>query len=486
MTFDLAILGAGAAGMMAAVTAAELMPGRRIAIFEKNPRPGIKVLVCGGGRCNFTNAGTIDFLIAQFGRNGRFLTPALRALDNEALRAFFHHLGVPSHVEPGGKVYPNSNQAKSVVDALVRRMTDLGVQIFTGAPGAITAVQRTSLKTTENTEGTESAEPISTVSEPSVSSVVHFGLSTSDGASHTARAVILAVGGMSYQRMGTVGDGYRFAQSLGHSIITPRPAIVGLIAQEAWIKELQGLAVRDVEVTIGLPANRKSKSGAAHGDRKSIHDLLFTHFGLSGPAILNPSEIVAELLEDAPAVTLHVDFARHTTHEQAHALLRHWQQHHGKKRLRTMLAQSAPEVVIASTSPDMTAPDGMGNEESGTENPLSLPARLAVKVCELEAISPDQPCAALSSGQIHRLVERIKRCPFTITATRGFKEAMVTAGGIKLSEVDPQTLESRLVPNLFLTGEVLDLTGPSGGYNLQLAFSTGRLAAQHAAAKVAG
>lgn len=487
MTFDLAILGAGAAGMMAAVTAAGLLPGRRIAIFEKNPRPGIKVLVCGGGRCNFTNAGSIDFLIAQFGRNGRFLTPALRALDNEALRAFFHNLGVPSHVEPGGKVYPNSNQAKSVVDALVRRMTELGVEVFTGAPGTVTAIQQASLKTTENTEFTQ---PVSTgVSVPPVSSVVHFHLTTADGISHAARAVILAVGGMSYQRMGTVGDGYRFAQSLGHSIITPRPAIVGLIAQEAWIKELQGLAVRDVEVIIETSPNRKSKIE----NRKSIHDLLFTHFGLSGPAILNPSETVAELLETSPTVTLHVDFARHTTHEQAHALLRHWQQHLGKKRLRTMLAQSAPETIITSTSPDQTdAPSEIALDESRKTrrefqpSDLALPARLAVKVCELEAISPDQPCAELSAAHMHRLVERIKRCPFIISATRGFKEAMVTAGGIRLSEVNPQTLESRIVPGLFVTGEVLDLTGPSGGYNLQLAFSTGNLAALAAAKQLSG
>ncbi len=464
--FDLAILGAGAAGMMAAVTAAQALPGRRIAIFEKNPRPGIKVLVCGGGRCNFTNAGTTDFLIHQFGRNGRFLTPALRALDNEALRDFFTRLGVPSHVEPGGKVYPDSNRAKSVVDALVNRMRDLGVQIHTGPAGTITTVTRTPNEIGNRQSAIGNA----------------FTLTTA-ATTHTTHTLILAVGGMSYQRMGTVGDGYRIAQSLGHSIITPRPAIVGLIAQEPWIKDLQGLAVRDVEITIE-PLGKKSKFKTT----TSIHDLLFTHFGLSGPAVLNPSEIVAELLETSPAVTLRVDFARHTTHDQAHALLRSWQQHHGKKRLRTMLSQSTPELIITTTSPDQTTPESpsIGNRKSVIENPLSLPARLAIKVCELEDISPDQVCAALTSAQIHRLVQRIKQSPFTITATRGFKEAMVTAGGVKLSEVNPNTMESKLVPNLYFTGEVLDLTGPSGGYNLQLAFSTGHLAARAIAQKLEG
>jgi predicted flavoprotein YhiN len=182
---------------------------------------------------------------------------------------------------------------------------------------------------------------------------------------------------------------------------------------------------------------------------------------------------VAELLESRPGVELRVDFSRHTTHDQAHALLRTWQQQHGRRQLKTMLSQGQPEeVLVKSTSPDQTfAPTG-GSAAGG----LSLPARLAEKVCELEQIAAEQPCASLTAAQIHRLVERIKRSVFTITGTRGFKEAMVTAGGIKLGEVNPNTLESKLIPNLFLTGEVLDLTGPSGGYNLQLAFSTGHLA----------
>ena len=509
-SFDLAILGAGAAGIMAAIAAGETTSYRRrlaggngatsrqdsnqpqlvpahprqaggyIALFEKNARPGIKVLVCGGGRCNFTNAGSTDFLIQQFGRHGRFLAPALRHLDNQALRDFFLRLGVPSHVEAGGKVYPDSHQARSIVDALTRRMTELGVHIFSGAQHAITSVQA----------GPPPIEDRESKSEN------HFLLTTADGATYTSRAVILALGGMSYQRMGTVGDGYRLAAALGHTINTPRPAIVGLIAQEPWIKDLQGLAVRDIEVTIEPPSNQKSKMGGGE-NRKSHGDLLFTHFGLSGQAILNPSEIVAAMLETAPppspAVTLRVDFTPRASHDAAHAILRSWQQHHGKKRLRTMLADRAPEILITTTSPDQTAAESPGpsieDQNSGGAkigNPLALPARLAVALCQLEDIPPDQPCATLTAAQIHRLALRLKRCPFTIIATRGFQEAMVTAGGVSLREVDPRTLESRLVPGLFLTGEVLDLTGPSGGYNLQLAFSTGHLAGTTVGRRLAG
>ncbi len=492
MEYDLAILGAGAAGMMAAVAAGERLHGppphpapRRIAIFERNVQPGIKVLVCGGGRCNFTNAGSVEFLIRQFGRNGRFLTPALQHLDNEALRDFFANLGVPSHVEPGGKVYPDSNQAQSVVDALVRRMRELGVAIFTGSSGTVAAVER--IKTAENAENAEdrgtgefqkvsSKQEFSATSAPSAvdlsaQSGAGFHITTAAGESVTARILLLAVGGMSYQRMGTIGDGYRFAQALGHTIATPRPAIVGLLTKEEWGKTISGLAVRDVEITIVPSETRNAKRET----RKSEGDMLFTHFGISGPAILNPSEIIAELLEKYPEVTLKIDFAPHTTNAQAHAILRDWKQHQGKKLLRKMLSQHTPDITITSTSSDKTAIPP-SSPFIVHHSSFSIPSRLAEKILELEQIPTDQPCSTLTSSQIHRLVERIKNCPFTIFATRGFKEAMVTAGGIKLTEVNPRTYESKICKNLFLTGEVLDLTGPSGGYNLQLAFSTGHLA----------
>ncbi len=469
--FDVAILGAGAAGMMAAVAVGEgtvdAGTGRsrlKIGVFEKNARAGIKVLVCGGGRCNFTNAGTVEFLIEQFGRNGRFLTLALRHLDNEGLRGFFAERGVPSHEEHDGKIYPDSNRAQSVVDVLVNGMRGLGVEVFTGAAGTVTGVEKQEASSKEQ-EGTG------------------FRFSTADGAVHTARVLVLAVGGMSYQRMGTTGDGYRFAEGLGHSVVTPRPAIVGLLVQEEWVKALQGLAVEEVEVRIAVSGSLPKL--ATGKPTPSVNDMLFTHFGLSGPAVLNSSEIVAELLEKFETVGVVVDFARGMTHEELHALMRGWQQHLGKKLLRKVLCQHARDIEITSTSPDQTGigAGGMGREE---RREFSLPTRLAEKFLELEEIPREQVCATLTSAQMHRLVERIKQSRFTVTGTRGFKEAMVTAGGVKLSEVDPKTMESKVCPNLFLTGEVLDLTGPSGGYNLQLAFSTGHLAGAVIAERFAG
>ncbi len=420
---DFLILGAGAAGMMAAAACGELLnkrrhPPIRIVVLEKNPRPGIKVLVCGGGRCNVTNAGDLDYLIAQFGRNGRFLTPALQALDNNALRTWLAGHGVPTHEEHDGKIYPDSNKASSVVNAFLDAMAEAGVEVHSGADHAAADV------THDAADG-------------------KFVVRTSGGAVWRAGVLLICVGGQSYTRMGTTGDGYRFAAALGHDLVTPRPAIVPLLCKQAWISELQGLAVPDVEVRIESPGPLPRL--ATGKPAPSINDLLFTHFGLSGPAVLNLSEIVAELLEKFPDLTLRIDFARHSPRDELSARIRRWHDTDGRKLARTMLAEIVPQ-------------------------------RLADMICRLSGIDDAGICSQLSAGQAHAIVEHLKACRVTVYATRGFKEAMVTAGGVKLDQVNPKNMESRICPGLLLAGEVLDLTGPSGGYNLQLAFSTGYLA----------
>ena len=421
ITHDVIILGAGAAGMMAAISCGEEALARgqaipRIAILEKNPQPGIKVLVCGGGRCNLTNAGDIDFLIAQFGRNGRFLTPALRTLDNTGLRNWFAQRGVPTHEEHDGKIYPDSNKASSVVNAMVQRMRELAVHI--SAPCAAQSV----------------------IWNPSTNM---FHVTTATEQLFYSRFLLIAVGGQSYTRMGTTGDGYTFAQTLGHAIITPRPAIVPLLCKQAWISELKGLAVEDVTIRIEAPGPLPRL--ATGKPQPSTNDMMFTHFGLSGPAVLNISEIVAELLEKFPEITLRADFVRRLGHEELGRLFRQWHTTEGRKLVRSKLAEL-------------------------------IPHRLADMFCRLAEIDSQQVCANLTGRQMQELVEHLKATAFTIYATRGFKEAMVTAGGVRLDEINPNTMQSRINPRLFLAGEVLDLTGPSGGYNLQLAFSTGYLA----------
>ncbi len=349
---------------------------------------------------------------------------------------------MPTHEEHDSKIYPDSNQARSVVDALVRRMRELGVDVFCGAGSAVKVVSLPVVRCPLSVENTTPSNPTDHGLR-TTDNAPRFSLSTIDNRTFTATKLILAVGGQSYTRMGTTGDGYTIAAALGHTIVQPRPAIVALLCKEEWPKSISGLAVENVEVRIEVsgPLPRL----ATGKPTPTINDMLFTHFGLSGPAVLNPSEIVAELLEKFPTVTLRMDFVRQRTVDELSALCRQWQQNHGKKLVKTMLAELIPQ-------------------------------RLAEKFCELLNISLEQTCANLTAAQIHQLIERLKVSRFTIHDTRGFKEAMVTAGGVALSEVNPRTMESKLVPGLYLVGEVLDLTGPSGGYNLQLAFSTGHLA----------
>ncbi len=426
--FDLLIIGSGAAGMMAAVTAASTLDSSgianvRIAILEKNTRPGIKVLVCGGGRCNLTNAGDVNFLIAQFGRNGRFLTPALRHMDNDGLRQWFADRGVATHEEHDGKIYPDSNKASSIVDTLVDTMRTAGVHILSQCAAV----------------------------EVEVLPCGAFSIRTSTSQSLTTRHLLICCGGQSYTRMGTTGDGYRLATALGHHIVTPRPAIVPLLVKEAWVADLQGLAVCDVKVNIEAPGPLPVL--ATEKPTPSINDLLFTHFGLSGPAVLNLSEVAAELLEGFSAIALRVDFSHRVSHEQWRTFFANWRRQHGARLVKTQLA-------------------------------ATIPARLASMFLHLTGTPESTLCSAVTNAQTHQIIECIKNTKFTVYATRGFKEAMVTAGGVRLREVNPDTMESRICSNLFLAGEVLDLTGPSGGYNLQLAFSTGCLAGESVAGKI--
>jgi predicted Rossmann fold flavoprotein len=471
--YDLLILGAGAAGMIAAIAAQEtalaLNPQKplRIALLEKNREAGIKLLVCGGGRCNFTNAGTPAFLIEQFGRNGRFLTPALEHLDNTALRTFFANLGEPSHEEHDGKIYPNSNSARSVVDSIIKRLRQLHIDIF--AHQTVTALTHSPL-----------SSPNLALNPNHNPSPTHPFTVTTHKATFQSRAVLLALGGMSYQKMGTTGDGYKLAAALGHSTVTPRPAIVGLLTAEQWPKDLQGTVIEKVEVKIEVPGPLPRL--ATGKPTPSVNDMLFTHFGLSGPAILNPSEIVAELLEKLGPVTLRVDLVRHLTHDQLANLLHSWQQTAGNKPLRKQLTSGGRDFEITTTNPDQTASSpGLKGGRVTHSKSTSIPTRLAESILALANIPPTLVCSQLTAAHIHTLLPLLKAAKCTITETRGFKEAMVTAGGISLSEVDPHTLESKIVPHLYITGEVLDLTGPSGGYNLQLAFSTGHLAGTSAA-----
>jgi predicted Rossmann fold flavoprotein len=424
---EVVIVGAGPAGLMAAIAAAE--GGARVAVCEHLDRPGVKLLATGGGRCNLANTSDSDTLMARFGRHGRFMAPALARMDGSKLRAFFAALGVPTAAPDGFHVFPESNSARSVLDALLGRMDALGVTRVTGAEVTGLSLDHGRLA----------------------------GVETSQGLFRSSR-VVVATGGKGYPQLGATGTGYRLAEQAGHRIVPPVPGLVPLVTAERWVEGVAGVTIPEAEVWIDLPRRRGAKSAGP---------LLFTHRGLSGPAVLDLSADVASLLafplsrshastlprshaSEAPTVPIRVNLTPATPADAWAARFDAWQHAHGKRLLRTLLAEH-------------------------------LPASLAAELCRLAGASAEARAAEVTSAQRRTLAAAITGLPFTVAATEGFQNAVVTRGGVSLQEVDPRTLQSKRLGGLFFAGEVLDLDGPCGGYNLQWAFASGHLAGRSAA-----
>ncbi len=386
---DVLILGAGAAGLWAAGTAAAR--GRRVLLLEKNPRVGAKVLASGGTHCNVTTTLEGAALLDAYGREGgRFLAPSLRRLGPSDLRRELDALGVPTDEGPWEKVWPKSRHASDVAAALLRRALDAGATVRTDAavldlrPGFVIHTARGDVR---------------------------------------SQKVLVTVGGKSYPKSGTTGDGYAWLEALGHTIIPPVPALAPLVVDLPWVRALSGITIPDARVW----AERCKKTVA---DRR--RPLLFTHTGLSGPGAMD----VSRWFELGPA-ELHVDFLPDVSVDD----------------LRTSIA-SAKRIARA----------------------LPLPARLADGLCEGVGVRGDQPGPETSKAHRHALLQAVKRWSPPVAGTRGFDHAEVTAGGVALPEVDPATMESRIVKGLFVAGEILDVDGPIGGFNFQSAFATGHAA----------
>jgi hypothetical protein len=401
--WDVVVIGAGAAGIVAAFSAAER--GRRTLLLEKNKRPGIKILMSGGTRCNITQATDNRGIVRAYGPPGKFLHSALAALGVQATIAMFEAEGVPTKVEETGKIFPVSNRASDVLDGLLARFDRSGATIALSEP--VVEIKR-------EARIFQIVTPRRTVS---------------------SSRVILTTGGQSYPGAGTTGDGYRFAAACNHTIVTPRPALVPLTTTAPWVLDLCGVTLPDVVLSI-------VDGGRTLASRRS--SLLFAHFGLSGPAALDVSRVVSGHPRAATLVAS-IDLLPDSNEEQLGAWLREQAEQSGKKQLAAILAQQ-------------------------------LPRRLAEIVLSLANVDADRKAAELSKRQRNWLVVAIKRLAIPLTGTLGFKKAEVTAGGVALDEVDSRTMQSKLIPGLFLAGEILDLDGPIGGYNFQAAWSTGWLA----------
>ena len=397
------VIGGGAAGMMAALFAARA--GADVTLLEKNEKLGKKVYITGKGRCNLTNDCDRDGFLAQVPRNPRFLYSALSFFSPRDMMALLEENGCPVTVQRGKRVFPSSEKASDVTKALTALLRKENVLIRLNSDVR-------SLKT-ENGRIT--------------------GAELESGGFLPADAVILACGGLSYPSTGSTGDGFRFAASLGHTVVPPSPVLVGLETEESWPRSLQGLSLRNVTLTL---------SDGKKALYSELGELLFTHFGISGPLVLEAS---CHLPEPARGSRLEIDLKPGLTPEQLDARLRRDFAEAGKKQLKSIL-------------------------------PGLLPASLAEIFAGLCGISPALPCSQVTAALRETLVTRLKALPLTVRTPRPLEEAVVTRGGVSVKEIEPGTMRSRLVPNLFFAGEMIDVDAHTGGFNLQIAWSTGALA----------
>ncbi len=414
--FDAIIAGAGAAGLMAAIRAAER--GRRVLLLEKGKKPGVKILMSGGTRCNITHDCDARGIVEAFGPNGKFLHSALAALGPRETVAFFNGEGVATKVEETGKVFPVSDRALDVLDALLKRLARSGATLAL-------------------TEPLKDIEPLSSPVSRRDCGHGEGGFRVSTPArTLTCERVLITTGGKSYPGCGTTGDGYVIAQKFGHTIVPTKPALVPLTVQPEWVGELRGITVPDVSLRVHPP------EGKALTQRRG--SMLFAHFGLSGPAPLDVSRAVSGHPEPT-SLTLEVDFLPAEPEHALDEFLRTESLASGKKQLAGVLAEK-------------------------------LPRRLADQLLVLCGMPVDRRAAALAKADRVGLVAAVKRLRLPLRGTLGFEKAEVTAGGVSLDEVDSRTMQSKRQPGLYFAGEVLDLDGWIGGYNFQSAWSTGWLA----------
>ncbi len=397
---DCLVVGAGPAGLSAAIAAAET--GRNVILCEYLPSPGRKLLASGAGKCNVTNLLPLQEFATRFRCGLRFVRPALYAFPPEALRNFLLESGVPTVAPDNFHCFPKSMRAGDVLDAFLRRLQRWNIRLIADAP--ITSL------TMENGRiwGAKSRQH-------------HFKTSN----------LILACGGLGYPALGGRGSGYELARQAGHSILPPVPALVGLRSAEPWATQLPGILLPNVSVRFG-------KKITGHGE------LIFTHNGVSGPAVLDLSGSVAQhLLETAEATIECSWLSRGPAETLAH--LETQRKQDGTKQLKTLLAKE-------------------------------LPNAFAVALCAVAGLPTDLRISQLKSGERDRLITTLAACPLRINATEGWNKAMATAGGVPINEVNAGTLGSRICKGLFFAGEMLDVGAPCGGYNIQWAISSGRLA----------
>lgn len=396
------VIGGGAAGMFAAIFAAR--NGNEVHVLEKNEKLGKKVFITGKGRCNITNASDMDTLFDSVVSNSKFLYSSFYGYTNQDVMNFFEELGLKIKVERGERVFPESDHSSDVIAALSKEMRRLGVDV-----SLYTEVK----KILTNEDGVT-------------------GVLLSDGKKIDGDVCIVATGGFSYQTTGSTGDGYRFAKENGHQVTEILPALVPLTVKETYGKELQGLSLRNVEASI-------------YDGKKELYrefgEMLFTHYGVSGPLMLSASSYLTKILRKKE-LRLVIDLKPALTMEQLDARVLRDFEENKNKQFKNAIGKL-------------------------------FPAKLIPVMLELSGIDPEKKVNEISKEERQGFVHLIKHFEMTITGTRDFNEAIITQGGVKTKEINPSTMESKIIPRLYFVGEVLDLDALTGGFNLQIAWSTG-------------
>lgn len=405
---DVLVIGGGAGGMLAAIFAAR--GGGTVTLLERNDKLGRKIYITGKGRCNVTNDCDRDTFLREVARNPRFLYSALSFFGPQDMMALLEENGCPVTVQRGRRVFPQTEKASDVTRTLERLMHQLGVRVRLGCR----------------------------VKELVTSQGQVRGVVLDSGEALSADSVILATGGLSYPGTGSTGDGYRLAQAAGHTIVPPRPSLSAVETAETWPRDLQGLALKNVTLTL-----RRGKKTLY----TELGEMLLTHFGISGPLVL---EMSCHLPEELLGLQLTIDLKPGLTPEQLDARLQRELEAQPRKQLRSVMA-------------------------------TLLPSRMAELFPSLCGLDGGKVCAQVTRAEREQLTQALKALPLTIAHLRPIEEAIVTRGGVSVKEIAPGTMESKLLQGLYFAGELIDIDAHTGGYNLQIAFSTGALAGTSAA-----
>jgi len=404
-TYQLIVIGSGAAGMMSAITAAR--EGKKVLLLEKLSKIGAKLKATGGGRCNLTNTLSNEDFMARFGRDGRFMTPALEALDYKALMAFFKEIGVESHAPDGYRVFPITHSSSTIINAMEQEMQNLGVTVLCSQK--VETLEHDGFKVTG----------------------VHTMTDTFHG-----DAVVIASGGMGYPVLGAEGDGYPMAESVGHKVTDLYPAMMPLKVKDTWVENCRADTIAKVAMHVDM---KKYKKLSAKGD------LIFTKGGIRGPVVLDFSREITPLLAKFDEVPVLANLTKGMNEEQIRL--------HFKKELKKDPHQNTLALLLT-----------------------LLPESVSLELCKLAEVDPTLSLAKQQGKNRDALIRLLVWTPLTINGHDGFKMAMITRGGIHLKEIDPYTMQSKKLQGLYFCGEVMNIDGPCGGYNLQWSFASGFLA----------